>query len=321
MAQSRTRRQWLRTSATGAAGLALGTIGSSPADAGGFSSGVEKNPIKLVVWDEQQPAQKEAYENFLGNQIAAYLKTQQDMTVQSVKLDDPEQGLSPTVLNDCRVLIWWGHVRNSEVSPETARRIVARIKAGTLSLIALHSAHWSTPFVEAMYERARLDLIRQFFIGAEEMAQVHEVFPLQRYTVPKKDERPTPFGDARKYPDLPSKLTLHYPYCCFPAYRNDGKPSQLLVLKPEHPIVRGVPRRFEIPQTVMYNEPFHVPEPDEVILEEHWAGGEWFRSGAFWSIGDGAVFYFRPGHETYPIYKQPIPLRIITNAVRFLAGQ
>ena len=29
----------------------------------------------------------------------------------------------------------------------------------------------------------------------------------------------------------------------------------------------------------MYDEPFHVPEPDEVILEERWAGGEWFRSG------------------------------------------
>ena len=109
----------------------------------------------------------------------------------------------------------------------------------------------------------------------------------QRYTVPKKEERPTPYGDARKYPDQASKLTLHYPYCCFPAYRNDGKPSQVRVLKPEHPIVRGVPGRFEIPQTEMYDEPFHVPEPDEVILEECWAGGEWFRSGAIWQVGKG----------------------------------
>ncbi len=95
MAQSTTRRQWLKTSATGAAGLALGTIGSASANANGPSSRSDKNPIKVVVWDEQQPAQKEAYENFLGNQIAAHLKTQEGLAVQSVKLDDPEQGLSP----------------------------------------------------------------------------------------------------------------------------------------------------------------------------------------------------------------------------------
>ena len=66
MAQSTTRRQWLKTSATGAAGLALGTIGSASANANGPFSRSDKNPIKVVVWDEQQPAQKEAYENFLG---------------------------------------------------------------------------------------------------------------------------------------------------------------------------------------------------------------------------------------------------------------
>ena len=60
------------------------------------------------------------------------MKTQEDLAVQSMKLDDPEQGLSPTVLNDCRVLIWWGQVRNSEVSAETAKRIVERIKSGEL---------------------------------------------------------------------------------------------------------------------------------------------------------------------------------------------
>ena len=211
--------------------------------------------------------------------------------------------------------------RNSEVTAETAKRIVERIKSGDLSLIVLHSAHWSAPFIEAMNERSRLDLGEQFDIPVGERTEVHEVAPPQRFTVPKKDEQPTPFATARKYPRGFTDLTLHLPYCCFPAYRDDGKPSQVRVLQPDHPIVQGVPRLFELPRTEMYDEPFHVPEPDEVILEERWAGGEWFRSGAFWSIGEGAVFYFRPGHETYPIYKQPIPLRIITNAVRFLAGQ
>ena len=317
MKHASTRRDWLSAAAASASMLTVGTRSSSPAEAGAGAS-ARPAPIDVVVWDEQQPAQKQAYENFLGNQIAGHLKRQEGLAVRSVRLDDREQGLSADVLDRCRVLIWWGHVRNGEVAPETGRKIVARIKAGTLSLIALHSAHWSTPFVEAMNERARLDLLKQFAIDDQERAEVHEVFPPQRYTVPKRDERTTPFAYARKYPDQPSKLTLHYPYCCFPAYRNDGKPSHVRVLKPEHPIVQGIPRRFEIPQTEMYDEPFHVPEPDEVILEERWAGGEWFRSGAIWQVGKGRVFYFRPGHETYPIYKQPLPLQIVTNAVRWL---
>ena len=69
----------------------------------------------------------------------------------------------------------------------------------------------------------------------------------------------------------------------------------------------------------MYDEPFHVPEPDEVILEERWAGGEWFRSGSLWKLGKGRVFYFRPGHETYPVFMQEAVLRILSNAVRWLA--
>jgi trehalose utilization protein len=53
-------------------------------------------------------------------------------------------------------------------------------------------------------------------------------------------------------------------------------------------------------------------------LEETWEAGESFRSGLIWKNGSGRVFYFRPGHETYPVYKQELPLRIITNAALWL---
>ena len=92
-------------------------------------------------------------------------------------------------------------------------------------------------------------------------------------------------------------------------------------MRPDHPIANGVPKEFSIPQTEMYDEPFHVPDPDVVIFEERWPTGEWFRSGMLWEIGGGRLFYFRPGHETYPIFKQQIPPRIIDNAVRWLAGE
>ena len=60
--------------------------------------------VRVVVWDEQQPAQKKAYDNFLGNAIAEHLKKQPGLSVRAVRLDDPEQGLSEEVLDSCDVL-------------------------------------------------------------------------------------------------------------------------------------------------------------------------------------------------------------------------
>ena len=71
----------------------------------------------------------------------------------------------------------------------------------------------------------------------------------------------------------------------------------------------------------MYNEPFHVPAPDQVVFEETWELGERFRSGMVWDIGKGKVFYFRPGHETYPVFKQAEMIKVIDNACRWLASE
>lgn len=46
-----------------------------------------------------------------------------------------------------------------EIERPTALRIVERIQAGKLGLLALHSAHWSRPFVEAMNAVARQQAI------------------------------------------------------------------------------------------------------------------------------------------------------------------
>jgi hypothetical protein len=45
--------------------------------------------------------------------------------------------------------------------------------------------------------------------------------------------------------------------------------------------------------------------------------GEVFRSGATWQRGNGRVFYFRPGHETYPTYHHTQIQRVISNAVHW----
>jgi trehalose utilization protein len=312
MGNHSTRRDFLAASAALAASQALVPAPASAKPA------PRQEAVNVVVWDERQPAQKQAYDNFLGNRIADHLRSEPGFSVKSVGIDDPEQGLSSDVLESAQVLVWWGHVRHKDIDPEVGRKIVGRIKGGTLGLIALHSAHWSTPFVEAMNERARLDALKAWGAGGDKV-EITEVPPPNRYTTPKRDARVTPYSTARKLPGGLTKVELHLPLCVFPAYAHDGEPSFNRVLSPDHPIAEGIPRSFELPQTEMYDEPFHVPEPDRVIFEERWKAGDWFRSGMTWDLGRGKVFYYRPGHETYPVYKQPIPLKIVANAARWMA--
>lgn len=106
---------------------------------------------------------------------------------------------------------------------------------------------------------------------------------------------------------------------CQLKWREEGEREVLWVTRPGHPIVAGLGEYVIIPQTEMYGEHFDIPEPDELIFISSFAGGEVFRSGCTWNRGAGKVFYFRPGHETYPVYKQPEVLRVITNGVRWAA--
>ena len=109
---------------------------------------------------------------------------------------------------------------------------------------------------------------------------------------------------------------------------NNGRGSveHLRVCNPNHPIAKGV-EDFDIPQTEIYGEPFEVPMPATVVLYGYWDSGPSFPSCCCWEVGPngvpqsaqeqggGKVVYFRPGHETFPIFKQPEVQRVVTNAV------
>lgn len=101
-------------------------------------------------------------------------------------------------------------------------------------------------------------------------------------------------------------------------WRHDAGMETLRVVAPWHPIAKGI-EDFTIPETEMYDERFDVMEPDKVIFFSYWPTGEQFRSGMVWNIGKGRFFFFRPGHETHDIYYQPIPRKVIANAVLWCA--
>jgi|SRR5690606_20431651 len=102
-------------------------------------------------------------------------------------------------------------------------------------------------------------------------------------------------------------------------WRDDGEKERLWVVDHGHPIVNGLGLYFELPQEEMYGEPFDIPPPDELVFISWFEGGEVFRSGCCYKRGKGRLFYFRPGHETFPTYHHPEVLKVISNAVLWAA--
>ena len=104
---------------------------------------------------------------------------------------------------------------------------------------------------------------------------------------------------------------------CSLNWRELGEKERVWNLAPGHEITEGIGDYFEVPHSEMYGERFDIPEPDKLIFVSWYAGGEVFRSGCVWERGNGRIFYFGPGHETYPIYRDPNVLRVLTNAARW----
>jgi trehalose utilization protein len=106
---------------------------------------------------------------------------------------------------------------------------------------------------------------------------------------------------------------------CDLKWREAGEKERLWVVEPGHPIVEGLGEYFEIPHEEMYGERFDIPAPDTLVLVSWFQGGEVFRSGCCYHRGRGKIFYFRPGHETYPTYHQAEVQQVIANGVRWTA--
>jgi trehalose utilization protein len=104
---------------------------------------------------------------------------------------------------------------------------------------------------------------------------------------------------------------------CMLQWREAGERETVWTVAPGHPIADGVPPSFVIPEQEMYGEFFDVPPPDELVFISSFEGGEVFRSGCCWTRGRGRIFYFSPGHETYPVYHHPDVRRVIANGVRW----
>lgn len=105
---------------------------------------------------------------------------------------------------------------------------------------------------------------------------------------------------------------------CDLKWREAGEKERIWVINPAHPIAEGLPEYFELEEEEMYGEHFDIPAPDELLFLSWFEGGEVFRSGATFTRGNGKIFYFRPGHETYPTYHNEYVQKVIKNAVNWV---
>lgn len=217
--------------------------------------------IRVTVWNEfrhekRSERVREVYPEGIHKAIGQFL--QGDFAVKYACLDDPDHGLTPDVLDETDVLIWWGHIAHREVRDEIVERVYKRVLDG-MGFIALHSAHFAKPFVKLM-------------------------------------------GTS-----------------CALKWRDKGEKERLWVVSSGHPIVDGIDSYIELDKEEMYGEYFDIPEPDQLVFVSWFAGGEVFRSGCCYHRGRGKIFYFQPGHETFPTFHNAEIQKVIRNAVKWAA--
>ncbi len=106
---------------------------------------------------------------------------------------------------------------------------------------------------------------------------------------------------------------------CRTKWRESGDRERIWVIEPGHPIASGLPEYFELPAEETYGERFDIPAPDELVFISWFSGGEVLRSGNCFYRGCGKVFYFQPGHETFPTFHDRNIQKVLCNAAAWAA--
>ena len=107
---------------------------------------------------------------------------------------------------------------------------------------------------------------------------------------------------------------------CDLKWREADDNERIWVVNPSHPIAEGLGECIELENEEMYGEHFDIPAPDSLVFVSWFKGGEVFRSGCCYERGRGKIFYFRPGHETYPTYYNKEVQLVIGNGVKWAGG-
>ncbi|HLY26049.1 MAG TPA: ThuA domain-containing protein, partial [Aggregatilineales bacterium] len=110
--------------------------------------------IRVTVWSEfrhekKNPQVAAVYPDGMHGAIAAGLRKEPGFSVRTATLDEAENGLTDSVLQNTDVLTWWGHQAHDQVRDDVVERVHQRVLDG-MGLIVLHSGHFSKIFKKLM---------------------------------------------------------------------------------------------------------------------------------------------------------------------------
>ena len=111
-------------------------------------------PVRVTVWNEFRHEKMDerigaTYPNGIHGAIAEGLNALDGIEATTATLDEPEHGLTETVVANTDVFVWWGHMAHGEVDDAIVDRVHQRILGGA-GLIVLHSGHYSKIFRRLM---------------------------------------------------------------------------------------------------------------------------------------------------------------------------
>ena len=106
---------------------------------------------------------------------------------------------------------------------------------------------------------------------------------------------------------------------CSLLWREANESAHVWTVAPTHPIAEGIPLEFKLDAEEMYGEYFNIPKPDDLIFITWFKGGNVFRGGCTFSRGAGKIFYFHPGHESFPSFYNPNVIAVIKNGIKWAA--
>lgn len=110
--------------------------------------------VRVIVWNEnvheqEMPEVQKLYPKGIHGALADALSKCPELGISTATLQEEEHGLSQARLDECDVLLWWGHAAHGEVKDEVVARVRERVLQG-MGLIVLHSGHFSKIFRSMM---------------------------------------------------------------------------------------------------------------------------------------------------------------------------
>lgn len=120
-------------------GLKFAFVNPDDPESRSFGAWLEENQANVLA----------VHPNGIHNTLKDLFEEDQELTVRTATLDQPECGLSEDTLRNTDVLVWWAHCAHGRVPDDIAARVRDHVLRG-MGFIVLHSAHLSKPFTLLM---------------------------------------------------------------------------------------------------------------------------------------------------------------------------